>query len=184
MTHPSPRRRRTLTRHGLRKLCLAAVLAALYASGALAEPLYRWMDAEGLLHFSDHPPPADARWAEQFNAPSYAAPTLAADEDPYSILNQVKRLEEYRQNLARERREQAQQEREYRLREQELEARRQAEQQVPAGTPVYVYPRPIYPRPPVHRPDWQRQRRGPTTLWPPDHPAYRPHLRRPNALSY
>ena len=84
------------------------------------------MDSEGRLYLGDRPPPGDVQQAEQLRMPSYAAPSQSAEEDPYSILNQLKRLEAYRQNLARERQEKERAEREYYLRKRELEARREA----------------------------------------------------------
>ncbi|MEW5887677.1 MAG: glutaredoxin family protein [Pseudomonadota bacterium] len=40
------------------------VLLAL-ATGAAAQTLYRWVDREGKVHYSDQPPPADARKVHQ-----------------------------------------------------------------------------------------------------------------------
>ena len=141
---------------------------------AHANTLFRWTDSEGRIHFGDRPPPADVEQVEELSVPSFAAPSLPADEDPYSILNQLGRLQAYRQNLERERRERARQEREYYLRKRELEAREQAAESS-AGGPVYGYLRPVYPRRPIHRPGGPGYRPGRPGPWEPVHPAYRPH---------
>jgi len=138
------------------------------------------------MHFGDRPPPAEVEHVEELNMPSFATPSRPADQDPYSILNQLGRLEANRQNLERERRERALQEREYYLRKRELEALEQASDQSTSG-PVYGYgygyPRTVYPRHPInrpgrpgHRPGWPNQR-APTRIdrwYEPDLPVYRP----------
>ncbi len=140
------------------------------------QPLYRWTDSEGSVHFTDQPPPGHAKAAEALVVPSYTAPALAPADDPYSILNQSKRMEAARKDLERERRERRERDREYALRQRELEAREQALRAPPTDSaPVYAYPRPVHPRPPG-RPGagWPDHRPTPPTLWPPEHPAYRP----------
>lgn len=44
---------------------LPALLLALFAATAFAQGAYRWVDKDGKVHYSDEPPPADARKAEQ-----------------------------------------------------------------------------------------------------------------------
>jgi hypothetical protein len=116
--------------------------------------------------------------AEQLRVPSYAEPERPADEDPYSILNQLKRLEASRRELLRERWERQQRDREYHLRRRELEAQEQAAARPPAGGAiVYGWPRTFPPRPPFHHPDRPGHAphpANPRSLWEPDHPVYRP----------
>lgn len=178
---------RAFSGHGFRQFCLAALLAVGHTSLADEGSLFRWIDSEGRMHFGDRPPPADVEHVEELNMPSFAAPSRPADQDPYSILNQLGRLEANRQILERERRERAWQEREYYLRKRELEALEQSSDQ-PASGPVYGYPRPVYPSHPIHRPGrpghrpgWPNQR-APTRIdrwFEPDLPVYRPGLHRP-----
>ncbi|MGB5450687.1 MAG: DUF4124 domain-containing protein [Sedimenticolaceae bacterium] len=150
-----------------------------------ADTLYRWTDSEGQLHYGDRPPLTSAEQVEQLHMPAYSPPNPPVQEDPYSILNQVERLEAYRQNLNRERQEREQAQREYNLRKLELEARQEA-QQAPMDTRAYGYPRPVYPRPPIHGPDWPFDYPRPPGLWKPDHPAFRPpgYPRPPVAVPY
>jgi len=177
---------------GFRHFCLAVLLAVGHASQADAGSLFRWIDSEGSMHFGDRPPPADVEHVEELNMPSFAAPSRPADQDPYSILNQLGRLEANRQILERERRERAWQEREYYLRKRELEALEQSPDQSASG-PVYGYgyPRPVYPSHPIHRPGqpghrpgWTNQR-APARIdrwYEPDLPVYRPGLHPPSGV--
>jgi hypothetical protein len=149
--------------------------------------LFRWIDSVGRMHFGDRPPPAEAEHVEELDMPSFATPSRPADQDPYSILNQLGRLEANRQHLERERRERALQEREYYLRKRELEALEQASDPSASG-PVYGWP--VYPRHPIDRPGRPGHRpghrpgrpkeRAPNRIdrwYAPDHPAFRPRTR-------
>ena len=165
---------------GHRHLCLLAAIALGNMATATADTLYRWLDEHGRPHFSDRPPAGEVARAERIELPSFAEPELPVDEAPYSIINQLKRLEESRERLAREyreREEMRQRERELTLRQRELET--QQHRQPPVGTPLFVYPRPPLGPPPGHHPAWPVQLHRPPSLWQPDHPAYRPH--RPSA---
>ncbi len=137
-----------------------------------ADGLYRWFDNEGQLHFSDRPPVGDYE-ADRLQVPSFVPPVVSPEQDPYSILNQTRRLQEQREAIARERRERLEKEREYRLRQREIELQQQA-QQAPAPPTVVVYPRRHYRPLPVHPPRWPGYQRPNFGLWKPDHPAYRP----------
>lgn len=168
--------------HGLRFLLLTVLLATGPVTQAYANSLFSWTDSEGRQHFGDRPPPAGVGHVEELSMPTFAAPSQPADQDPYSILNQLGRLEANRRDLERERRERAWQEQEYSLRRRELDAREQAAES-PSGGSSWGYLRPIYPRPPIHRPGHPGHRPGrpelqpprrPPGLWEPDHPAYRP----------
>lgn len=155
-------------------MTVVVLLAFGHLPSAAADSLYRWVDDYGRLHLSDQPPPNDTQSAEELALPSYVSPTLPADRDPYSILNQLKRLEESRRQLAQERWERRQRERELHLRERELAARA-ADRQPPERTPVYLVPRRHFRPPHTRLPDWRTDRRRPPSLWEPDHPVYRPY---------
>jgi len=153
---------------------LPLTLALGSAPVAGAEAFYRWTDAEGRAHLSDRPPPPGAERVQQLEAPSYAVPELRADDAPYSILNQLERLEASRERLARERREQHERDRDFHLRQRELTAREQLPPPA-AGGPVYHYPGYRYPAPPIHGRPLPVQLPHRPGLWQPDHPAYRPY---------
>ncbi|MGB5775567.1 MAG: DUF4124 domain-containing protein, partial [Sedimenticolaceae bacterium] len=86
-----------------RSLGMVALLLIGASSTTQAETLYRWVDGAGQLHFSDMPPPDDATQAEELRTPAFTPPQMSPADDPYSILNQVRRLEAQREQLARER---------------------------------------------------------------------------------
>ena len=170
---------------------MLAGLLILSMSGLSAQPsaeaLYRWTDSEGRVHFGDRPPPADFRDLEELGMPRFASPEQPPDQDPYSIMNQLGRLQENRREAERERRESAWLEREYLLRQRELEAQeRAAESAQSSGGSGFLWP--VYPRVPGHWPGHRPGRPGhlPSRrpgLWPhPDHPAYRPPHRPPAAI--
>ena len=138
-----------------------------------ADGLYRWFDSEGQLHFSDRPPVGGYE-ADRLQVPSFVSPAVPPEQNPYSILNQTKRLQEQREAIARERRERLEREREYRLRQREIELQRQT-QQAPAPSTVVVYPRRYYRPLPANPPHWPNYQRPNLGLWKRDHPAYRPH---------
>lgn len=46
-------------------ICFGALLFALIANMALAQTLYRWTDAEGKVHYTDQPPPKDAKTVQE-----------------------------------------------------------------------------------------------------------------------
>ncbi len=153
-----------------------AALSFLLLTGSVAagaNGLYRWLDEQGQPHFSDRPP-TDGQAAEQLRRPSFAPPRVSPDQDPYSILNQAKRLEARREAIELARRERLASEREYRLRQRQIELQQQAMRTPPATSPAVVYRQPRHRPLPAHRRHWHGYRRPNYGLWKPDHPAYRP----------
>lgn len=161
------------------KAVLAAALTfGLTMVGATtgATTFYRWSDEEGIPQFSDQPPPPGAKSPQQHKIRDFEEPPgLTPFDHPYSIANQLKRLEAYRSKLVRERLERRRAEREYQNRQYELDLR-ERELATPQVAPVNVYPRPYYssrgiPRHRPVRPDRRIQRGRINDL---DHPAFRP----------
>ncbi len=103
-----------------------AVSLALGLNAWGADQLYRWVDDQGQAHFSDQPP-AKSTGPVEVQALTPKAPTTseqAPGDDPYSVVNQVKQMEQER--LERERvRGDAEQRR--------LEAQRQILQEIEAA---------------------------------------------------
>lgn len=58
--------------------CMLLVAAGLFAAGAQAELIYKWVDSDGVTHYAQHPP-LDVE-AEVFS-PSGIAPAEEADDD-------------------------------------------------------------------------------------------------------
>lgn len=52
----------------------AALCLAIATLPAAAGQMYRWVDKDGKVHFSDQPPPADAKQTEQLASPVTAEP--------------------------------------------------------------------------------------------------------------
>ena len=104
MTEPAKR--------SLLLLLFAAVLvtAASRADGAGESLVYRWVNAQGEVHFSDTPPPegiADVR-----TTPVRPLPARAPVDDFYSVVNQLKRMQERRLAVEQARREARKEDRE------------------------------------------------------------------------
>ncbi|MCP3676442.1 MAG: DUF4124 domain-containing protein [Deltaproteobacteria bacterium] len=117
----------------------------------MAGPAYKWVDREGVAHYSDTPPPEIVGEVETFQfapLPSHGGDPV---NDYYSIVNQAQRMQESRLALERERRARWEAEREQeqqRLRqEQERKAREESEPTKARGYPVPVYPLPYSPYP-------------------------------------
>lgn len=60
-------------------LLLSAVLMVL--SGAVQAELYRWVDENGRVHYTDTPPPPNAKKTEEIDAKRRAAPAAQTDGD-------------------------------------------------------------------------------------------------------
>lgn len=58
-----------------------ATMALLAAAAAFAQGTYRWVDADGQVHYSDQPPPADARKVEEKHYSANRADTVL----PYTL---------------------------------------------------------------------------------------------------
>lgn len=74
--------------------CLAAVgiLLAVAVAGAQERETYTWVDSAGMRHYSDRPPPSDARQVRTLQVPlprsSQAAPASAAAPTPRPLTPQ------------------------------------------------------------------------------------------------
>ena len=77
--------------------------APLEAEGRGGTPVYRWVDARGEVHFSDMPPPGGTS-AEKTMMPAAPAP-VTPDNDYFAVVNQLRRMQDRRREVERERRE-------------------------------------------------------------------------------
>lgn len=73
-------------------LCLGLVGAGLSQRAAAAE-IYRWIDADGAVHYSDEKPRNDESFTT-INVPDSRPSDYDPLEDPYSIHNQARRINE------------------------------------------------------------------------------------------
>ncbi len=77
----------------MRATLIAAVLLAVALAGAQAQQMYRWVDKDGKVHYTQQPPPADARNVQRRTAASGAtnasglpyATQLAAKNYPITL---------------------------------------------------------------------------------------------------
>ena len=144
-------------------LAFALVLTGLAMSNAAkADEIFRWVDDEGVVHFSQWAPPQDIDNVATLIVHSTNPPDYDPANDPYSIGNQAARTSETWQALEAQREDR----RERRLEAEERERKRQESQR-------YVYqPYPYYSRPFYHRPIHLPVR-------PPGHQPRPPHVRPP-----
>ncbi len=86
-------------------LAVAAVLATnlRLADGGEGSPVYRWVDTQGEVHFSDIRPPEGA--IDVRTTSVAPLPARAPGDDFYSVVNQLKRMQERRLAAERARRE-------------------------------------------------------------------------------
>lgn len=153
--------------------CVRGAIALLALAFALAAPataqqstIYKWRDANGVVHYSNSPPPEgtqssvlDETKSKVSVVPAYQAPPEAsASGSDKQLQNRVQRLE---RELEDERRSQtaasqAQTDAYQRWREDCLKQRRlDCDDPAAVPTPIYGYPAPPVVRPPVARPPVQ-----------------------------
>jgi len=136
-------------------LAFVLVLAGIAMSNAAtADEIFRWVDDEGVVHFSQWAPPEDIDNVATLIVHSTNPPDYDPANDHYSIGNQAERTSEAWQALAAQREDR----REKRLEAEERERKRQESQHYdyrsyPYYSPPFFY-RPIHlpARPPGHRP--------------------------------
>ena len=126
---------------------LAAALLLVFGA-AQATEVYRWTDADGVVHFSQTPPPQGAD-ASRLTLRDPEPPAPGAETDIYDVAGQQERMQALRDERERKRQER-------------LERQRQAERQAEThfrDAEEYRYPgwylrpnRPVQPLPPVQRP--------------------------------
>ncbi|EXJ15707.1 DUF4124 domain-containing protein [Imhoffiella purpurea] len=170
-----------ITRHGAGGGLLAACACLMLMSpsgAALGEDrLYRWTDEAGQVHFSDRAPEASDRPVESMAMPE--SPGAARREgDPYSVINQTRRMEAERKARELARRRAYLDELEERQRLAEIEAAEARTRQLEAEAqrarePVYVLPWGWLGRHHHHRPPRPR-----TQEYPPS-PRSQMSLKRP-----
>ena len=117
-------------------------LALLASQQAMALKVYQWTDEEGVVHYSDTPPPGEAPSAiNEIEMVNMTGNGAASDE--YSIVNQLERMIAWRRQAEEDQRAWKQLE----LEEERLALEREASRQAAAviSTDTY-YPYSYYPR--------------------------------------
>jgi glutaredoxin len=68
------------------RLAAIAVAGVLAAGAAQAQVLYRWTDAQGGVHITDTPPPANARNVRKLGAAAPGRAPAPSDQQPYELV--------------------------------------------------------------------------------------------------
>jgi hypothetical protein len=110
------------------RLAATAMVAIAFVSNASAADIFRWVDDDGVVHFSDTAPAGDTK-VERLRVDSANPPDYDPADDPYSIRNQAERMGETWSRL-----------------EERREERRETRREAAERQPVLVYP-PYYPYP-------------------------------------
>lgn len=76
------------------------IITACLALPVQAEIVHKWVDADGITHYSDDPPAADAAQATSIEVPAAGARATHPQDDYYSIANQWQRM--HRERLERD----------------------------------------------------------------------------------
>jgi hypothetical protein len=142
-------------------MLLAGFVAAFVPGTAAAVEIFRWVDENGVVHFSDSPPPEHDTGVDVLSVNGAQPESYDPEADIFNVEAQAERMQ-----ALREEREEA---RKARLERQRQEAARQPVVQPRddnRGFPVYwnhnIWPRPPHrPRPPV-RPEQPIERPPPT----------------------
>jgi hypothetical protein len=76
-------------------------LATVFSIATAADTMYRWVDADGNVHYSDQAPPAGAKEARSLNRPQRSAAERAEDEaDSSSYIEKEAEFQERREKNA------------------------------------------------------------------------------------
>ena len=116
--------------------------------------LYRWVDEQGQVHFSDRAPAGHPAEVTQTELPATGSSEQAPTENPYSVENQVKQFEEDRKAREAAQAQAQQAKKEAELRKAKIEAAKAekaaAEREIVQGGGYWPILPP--PPPPNHRP--------------------------------
>lgn len=128
------------------------VLAVLLVAPAVAEEIYKWVDDNGVTHFSQMPPDLSVTGVSQQVVRDTRPSDYDPEQDIYGVEAQAKRMQQLR--AEKEERRQARLERERKAREQQaIQYRSRESYGYPLYWPGWANPRPpLLPTPPVARP--------------------------------
>lgn len=146
-------------------LKLMTVICSLGAAGATAEPVYTWRDADGGMHYSDTPPPAQVDYQTLELSPP-PPPQPAAAGDYRAVLDVAERLQASRLERERLRLEREQAAVEALQTRQATAHEDEDDDAARDSAPWFVFPHPLRPHPGPH-------------VRPPPHPDQPPVRRTP-----
>ena len=131
----------------VRTTTLLVLLTALVTPALDAREVFKWVDENGVVHFSEQAPPDDVSGSRRIVLEEAAATDRDTDDDPFNIEATAARMQTYRDDMARRREEQ----RKERLERERIAAQRPVIQYQHGGRyawPWYSRP-PLQPVPPI-----------------------------------
>ena len=160
----------------MRLAILTTVLAGcLAAAAAPAQDIYRWVDEEGVVHFSDTAPVSESRDVSTVEVEDTRSSDYDPEADIYNVAEQAERMQALRDKMDQEREERRARQRSVAAQPQPA----QPAQSVGYGLPPWWWDRPGYGRPPKPELPVLPERPTPepptSTLRPPGHnPGHNP----------
>jgi hypothetical protein len=132
------------------------LLLALISTPAFAGPIFTWVDRDGVTHFSESPPENASVKARQIEVEPVPVVGNTGEDDYYSVVQQLDRMQKRRLENERAKAEQLQAETAARQADTAAaKAQEQESQDEPAPTILYPVPVPVHP-PQRHRHDGLR----------------------------
>ena len=134
-----------MTLHRAPILLIACSLNLLPGASAWAQEVYRWVDEDGVVNFSDTAPPAADEAFATLRLEDTTPKGYDPEQDLYNVAAQAERMQALREDMERQR-----EERRERLRD----APARSPEQYPEGVRYgYPYGYPAYARPPARPPE-------------------------------
>lgn len=130
-------------------LILLCSITALAVEADTTREIYRWVDDDGVVHFSDEAPPTGVEGMKRIMLEEPGPGSGPVDDDPFNVEATAERMQAYRDELAQRREAQ----RAARLERERIAAQRPVVQYQPVGRayPWYLNP-PLYPVNPIEPP--------------------------------
>ena len=140
----------------LKQTLTGSLLLALLSTPGFSDPVYTWVDGDGVTHFSESPPENAAVKARQIQVEPVPVVGNTGGDDYYSVVQQLDRMQKRRLENERAQAEKLKAEAAARQAEAESAAAKTHESRdEPASTIVYPVPVPVHP-PQRHRHDGLR----------------------------
>ena len=84
-------------------ILLWAALASTWSISAAAQQIYHWVDADGVSHYSQSPPPTESDSVETMQVDGSQPPSYDPNEDRYDVAGQQAAMQAMRDEMAENR---------------------------------------------------------------------------------
>jgi hypothetical protein len=135
---------------------VAAIFLLAIAAGMPlhAAEIYKWVDENGVVHFSDNPPPPENQAAEKIAVEDSRPSDWDPEQDIYGVEEQAARMQAMREDMETKRQDRLERQRQ----QAAMQPQPQPREQERYGYPIYwnnnIWPRPpVRPQPPIARPE-------------------------------